>query len=345
MKGIVALAAVFAAASINATAQELDIAAVCYHSVTDNPLTLSEYRISGEEFRADLEYFTSRGYTFMKPCELWYAQPGKNMALTFDDGYDDFYEVVFPLLKEYNAKAAVYIIASEIDKTGYLKSWQIKELDESGLVEIGNHTTIVHNYGWTRDDYTSDLLKVNEFMEDVKDCSSRIYNMEYSLGNRSFILEKMISADPLAFIALPIEKAPVRKTRVVISIDLRSLGDNSFTANMATVAPKVITVALIPWRPLVTQRRTVTMIIVKAILSCFFRRTFSGCIMRCTFFCSPSSFRNTREKRPNIRAPYITTGTAMFFIHCSSFIVRPAKAREDVFNIRSALTQSMFTRA
>ena len=99
------------------------------------------------------------------------------MALTFDDGYDDFYEVVFPLLKEYNAKAAVYIIASEIDKTGYLKSWQIKELDESGLVEIGNHTTIVHNYGWTRDDYTSDLLKVNEFMEDVKDCSSRIYNI------------------------------------------------------------------------------------------------------------------------------------------------------------------------
>ena len=177
MKGIVALAAVFAAASINATAQELDIAAVCYHSVTDNPLTLSEYRISGEEFRADLEYFTSRGYTFMKPCELWYAQPGKNMALTFDDGYDDFYEVVFPLLKEYNAKAAVYLIASEIDKTGYLKSWQIKELDESGLVEIGNHTTIVHNYGWTRDDYTSDLLKVNEFMEDVKDCSSRIYNI------------------------------------------------------------------------------------------------------------------------------------------------------------------------
>ena len=178
MKKIMALTVAFAAATtVSAQAQELDIAAVCYHSVTDNPLVLSESRISDGELRADLEYFTSLGYTFMKPCDMWYAQPGKNMVLTFDDGYEDFYEVIFPLLKEYNAKAVVYIIASEIDKAGYLKSWQIKELDDSGLVEIGNHTTIVHNYGWMRKDYIADAMKVNEFMEDVKDCSERIYNI------------------------------------------------------------------------------------------------------------------------------------------------------------------------
>lgn len=178
MKKIIALVLALACVlSLTASAQSLDIAAICYHSVTDNPLTVSRYRISDAEFRADLEYFTKQGYTFLKPCEMWYAQPGKNMVLTFDDGYDDFYDVVFPLLKEYNAKAVVYVIGSEIDKTGYLKSWQIKELDESGLVEIGNHTTIVHNYCWKREDYINDALKVNEFIEDVKDCSARIYRI------------------------------------------------------------------------------------------------------------------------------------------------------------------------
>ena len=163
----------------------VDIAAICYHSVTDNPLTLSTYRISDNEFRADLEYFTAMGYTFMKPSEMWYARPGKNLVLTFDDGYDDFYDVTFPLLKEYNVKAVVYIIGSEIDKTGYLKSWQIKELDDSGLVEIGNHTTSVHDYGWTHNDYINDELKTKEMVEDIKDCSSRIYNI-LGHGTESF---------------------------------------------------------------------------------------------------------------------------------------------------------------
>lgn len=186
-KIILLIAAITALTTLSAHAQgeRLDIAAICYHSVTDNPLTLSTYRISDDEFRADLEYFTGLGYTFMKPCEMWYANPGKNMVLTFDDGYDDFYDVVFPLLKQYNAKAVVYVIASEIDKTGYLKSWQIKELDASGLVEIGNHTTTVHNYGWKREDYLSDELKTTELIEDVKDCSSRIYNI-LGHGTESF---------------------------------------------------------------------------------------------------------------------------------------------------------------
>ncbi|MDO5397356.1 MAG: polysaccharide deacetylase family protein [bacterium] len=187
MKRIIFLAAaIITLVNFSASADDrLNIAAICYHSVTDNPLTLSTYRISDNELREDLEYFTELGYTFLKPSEMWYAHPGKNMVLTFDDGYDDFYDVVFPLLQEYNAKAVVYLIGSEIDKTGYLKSWQIKELDASGLVEIGNHTTAVHNYGWTYDDYVSDDLKVNEIIEDVKDCSSRVYNI-LGHGTESF---------------------------------------------------------------------------------------------------------------------------------------------------------------
>lgn len=64
----------------------------------------------------------------------------QSAILTFDDGYEDFYSVVYPLLKKYHMRATVYIIYDYIGKKGFLSEVQIKELIESGLVEIGSHS-------------------------------------------------------------------------------------------------------------------------------------------------------------------------------------------------------------
>ncbi len=173
---------IFCAAALLCTATEafaagnLNIAVLCYHDVTNNPLKWTQYRISGAEMEQDLKYFSEHGYTFLKPNEMWFAsENNKNIILTFDDGYEGIYDIVFPLLKKYNAKAAVYMIGSEIDKYGYLSSEEIKEMDESGLVEIGNHTTIAHTWAYKKADYAKDPILLNDFVWDVKDCSSRIY--------------------------------------------------------------------------------------------------------------------------------------------------------------------------
>ena len=63
-----------------------------------------------------------------------------SVILTFDDGYQDFYTVVFPLLKKYNVKATVYVINRFLDWKDFLTTKQLKELSESSLVEIGAHT-------------------------------------------------------------------------------------------------------------------------------------------------------------------------------------------------------------
>ena len=158
-----------------AFARTIHTAVLCYHGVTDNPLHYDTYRISAAEFESDLQYFTSQGYTFLLPREMWNASSGaKNIVLTFDDGYEDFDTVVYPLLQKYGVKAAVFIIGSKIDKTNYLKSWQIKELYNSGLVEIGNHTTIMHTYEYPLSVLKTNELIINEYIEDVKDCSARV---------------------------------------------------------------------------------------------------------------------------------------------------------------------------
>ncbi|MDO8609527.1 MAG: polysaccharide deacetylase family protein [bacterium] len=68
------------------------------------------------------------------------VQSSKSIVLTFDDGYEDFYTDVFPLLKKYQMKATLYVIYNFIDRKGFIKDAQIRELISSGLVEIGSHT-------------------------------------------------------------------------------------------------------------------------------------------------------------------------------------------------------------
>lgn len=64
----------------------------------------------------------------------------KMVILTFDDGYEDFYTDVFPLLKKYNMRATAYIISDFIGRRGFMNKEQLQELSRSGLVEIGSHT-------------------------------------------------------------------------------------------------------------------------------------------------------------------------------------------------------------
>jgi len=66
--------------------------------------------------------------------------PQYSMALTFDDGYQDFYTNAFPLLKKYQMKATIYIIINKLDKKDYLTTPELKEIAASGLVQIGSHT-------------------------------------------------------------------------------------------------------------------------------------------------------------------------------------------------------------
>lgn len=64
----------------------------------------------------------------------------KSIILTFDDGYADFYQNVFPLLKKYQLKATIFIIVNYIGRSGFMTQSQIQELVDSGLVELGAHT-------------------------------------------------------------------------------------------------------------------------------------------------------------------------------------------------------------
>ena len=103
------------------------------------------YNVPPEEFRQQLDYLQQQGYTtismldFMKAKRGKMELPAKPIILTFDDGYEDNYTDLLPILEEYGMKATIYVITNEIGQPGYLNWEQLRAMQDRGI-EIGSHT-------------------------------------------------------------------------------------------------------------------------------------------------------------------------------------------------------------
>lgn len=118
-----------------------------YHYIAAAPATttLPGLYLDPAIFENQLQELAQAGYQTVFMSEMARdiisgASTTKIVALTFDDGYEDFYGQAFPLLKKYNLKGTFYVIVNALDQPGYITKAQLQEMAASGLVEIGSHT-------------------------------------------------------------------------------------------------------------------------------------------------------------------------------------------------------------
>src|SRR5690242_10610776 len=97
-------------------------------------LTVLLYHQVDARIRDHLTYFATHSVLPGDPL----APP--SVCLTFDDATEDFYRVVFPLLKELKARALLAVPAGLIDSPNYCTWDQLKEIAQSGLVEVASHS-------------------------------------------------------------------------------------------------------------------------------------------------------------------------------------------------------------
>lgn len=120
-----------------------------YHHVMEakvaKEIGASGLNVPPDIFRQQIDYLLGKGYQIIGLDDLFAglatnSLPSKPVVLTFDDGYRDFYDYVFPILKEKNIKATVFLISQFTGGERYLVWAQAREMADSGLVLIGDHT-------------------------------------------------------------------------------------------------------------------------------------------------------------------------------------------------------------
>lgn len=148
-----------------------------HHLVTDTEMASGKYAdnnaiISVSQFAEEMRYLAENGYHTFKMSEVAsilynsLSFPEKSVIITFDDGYASNYTLAYPILQDYNLKAtiAVVVLSSMVasDDGGltsqnipHLSFDQMREMQQSGLVEIGSHSYDGH--GMIKSSQSGDL--------------------------------------------------------------------------------------------------------------------------------------------------------------------------------------------
>ena len=129
-----------------------------YHDVSfDHP---GKDVVTPEELRADLAWLREAGYSPVTMAQVIACADGisplppKPIVLSFDDGYTSAYDRVLPLLREMDMPIVLSVIAGSADEfSAYAPGkvrlahavWpQLRELADSGLVELQDHSYGLH---------------------------------------------------------------------------------------------------------------------------------------------------------------------------------------------------------
>lgn len=143
--------------------------------------------IQPQIFEAQTKTLKEAGYTFITPNQIDDLRQGrlaveKPIILSFDDGYEDFYTDVLPILLKYNVRAVAYIVSGFVDHKNYLTTSQLTEIVNSGLVEIGAHS--IHHLALAKIDpvFAKDEVILSKDMLE-KNLGIKISSFAYPYGS------------------------------------------------------------------------------------------------------------------------------------------------------------------
>jgi len=118
---------------------------LCYHQFSDDADTGNRLELSAQVFEEQIRYLVLNGYqflTFAQVSETMRAGkpiPEKAVVITIDDGYRSVYEVAWPILREYQVPATLFIYTDFIGADSALQWDQITQMMDSGLIEVQSH--------------------------------------------------------------------------------------------------------------------------------------------------------------------------------------------------------------
>lgn len=150
-------------AALAATEEKLTV--LSYHEIAERDDALvPQFAVTPTMFVRQMDWLRNNGYHFVSVNDVLADRDGKKplpekaVLITFDDGYTSVYRNAYPILKMFRIPAVITVVGSWLEEKGTvnfdgkavprekLLSWaQLKEMSQSGLVEIGSHSFDLHH--------------------------------------------------------------------------------------------------------------------------------------------------------------------------------------------------------
>ncbi|MEH0834588.1 poly-beta-1,6-N-acetyl-D-glucosamine N-deacetylase PgaB [Pectobacterium cacticida] len=139
---------------------------IAYHDVADGGADQRFMAVRTSALNEHFVWLREHGYHPVSVDDILAAGaggkplPDRAVLLTFDDGYSSFYHRVYPLLKAYGWPAVLAPVGRWLDtpenqpvdfsgvqipRNHFLTWQQVREMSQSGLIEVGAHTYDLHH--------------------------------------------------------------------------------------------------------------------------------------------------------------------------------------------------------
>lgn len=168
-----------------------------YHRI--NNQTNDEYTVPIDEFQEQIDYLKGQGYTtislmdFIRAKKYGEPLPSKPVILTFDDGYEDIYTNVMPILTQNNMKATVFVVTNYIGHKNYLTWQQLKQMQENNI-ELGSHTANHLLLATLTPDKINDEIHLSKLLMEWSGLST-VYFFSYPMGNYNTTAHNILEQD------------------------------------------------------------------------------------------------------------------------------------------------------
>ena len=201
------------------------IPVLMYHRVVEKPPTGSKHGIwvTAQQFRDQLVSLRVRGYTPItftqyRNCMMGNSKlPDRPVFLTFDDGYEDNYTVAFPILRDVEFPAVIFLVTDSKRRTNFwdadepqvslMSPGQVREMAKYGI-EFGSHTVSHRRLPEISSSACAKELRDSKsFLEDI--LASEVFSFAYPHGALNPQIKEMVGEAGYVY-ASATDTGPVR---------------------------------------------------------------------------------------------------------------------------------------
>jgi len=194
-----------------------------YHRIAPNVPGVAKppYNVTPARFRRQISGLLARGFAIWplrKIIEHWEcgrAVPSRTVAITFDDGFETVYSRAWPVLRELNSPATVFVSTAYLDAASPFPfdSWgtrhrgrvppetyrpmttaQCRELAEDGLVELGAHTHTHQDFRNRVESFREDLQTSVDILRSRFSLDNVMFAFPYGASRLGFVSKAMVAA-------------------------------------------------------------------------------------------------------------------------------------------------------